>query len=162
MAGIYLVRHGMAEQGILTAEGRRQAESARDELLRKGLGASALILSSNAPKALRTAEVIAAGLGVAEVLPSPNIKTAGNDPEVVASLDWVLAADLALHGIEGNANDLVVVTHMPLISQARFGDIYKVTKNGEVWEYPTASWANPSYKRFSVETKQFEAALGIN
>lgn len=162
MAGIYLVRHGTAEQGILTAEGRRQAESAMDDLLRKGLGATALILSSNAPKALRTAEVIAAGLGVAEVMPSPNIKKAGNDPEVVASLDWVLAAELALHGVEDTTSDLVVVTHMPLISQARFGDMYKTTKNGEVWEYPPASWSNPSYNRYLVETKEFEAALGIS
>lgn len=161
MAGIYLVRHGRAGESELTNDGRREAESARDALRDKGLGRSALVLSSSALRAYKTAEVIAEGLGVDTVLSAPSLDRGGNKPEVIGSLDRVLEACLGGFGIEEVTDGLVVVTHMPLISLARFGDRYEVTKNGEVWEYSPGSWTNPEYKPDHPPTQAFERALGL-
>ena len=75
---LVLVRHGEAHAGFhgviagptgcsgLTAHGRRQAEALRDELLRTGEIDADVLVASEIPRAIETAQIIAPGLGFEE------------------------------------------------------------------------------------------------
>lgn len=149
----YLVRHGKHNQGKLTSEGVREAEAARDELIRLGLGTSAILLSSNKTRALQTAEVIGAGLDT-PVHSSLRINVAGNTAEVVENLDDFLTETLRqLHITRANEQPLVVVTHAPLIAIAKgltLDDTDKIS-NGEVVGYTSGEWNNSFYRDYLAD-----------
>lgn len=141
----YLVRHGNYdhESGCLNAEGRSiHAPSARDRLLARGLGANTILLSSDAPRAAETAEIIGYGIGAKPILSSV-INEAGNDAWSVSDLDAVVDRALLEVDIADDATqDLVVVTHAPMLAIARGVESYDIDF-GEVLAYQRGSWNNP-------------------
>ena len=141
----YLVRHGNYDRrsGSLNAEGRQiDAPSARDQLLLRGLGANTILLSSDAPRAVETAEIIGHGLGSEPVL-SNMINRAGNGAWSVRDLDALVDLALQEAGITDDVNrDLVVVTHAPMLAIAR-GVESDAIDFGEVLAYQRGSWNNP-------------------
>ena len=153
-APIYLVRHGKdGYDGNLTPEGIEQSEYARDTLLEVGLGTKALLLSSNAPRALQTAGIIGLGLDTL-VHPSQRINTAGSKARIVQNLDTYLEETLRRLGLTmSDGQSLVVVTHAPLIAVAKGLDIFDSGQvmNGEVVEYEPGSWTDLYYDE-SYET----------
>jgi len=141
----YLVRHGKyGDDWNLDATGREiHAPSARDQLLARGLGSGAVLLSSDAPRAAQTAEIIGRGLGVQPVL-SRLINEAGNEAWGVQDLDEVVegalrAADITL---DESSQELVVVTHAPMVAIAKGVPMKEITF-GEVFAYQRHSWNNP-------------------
>lgn len=148
MAKTFLVRHAECYGGALEPKGQEQANSARDELLRRGLGGGALILSSSAVRAMKTAEVIAIGLGV-NVYPSKRIEEGGNTPDGVRSLDEWIDRAMGEVGIPISDKKLIVVTHAPLIAVAKVGsrdNCSNDVRKGEVFEYPPGTWNNSAFR----------------
>lgn len=141
----YLVRHGnYGMEGGLNTMGREvHAPAAREELLARGLGANTVLLSSDARRAAETAEIISEGLGT-EVVLSNLINTAGNRAWNVRDLDAVV--EQALHeagvSIDAATQDLVVVTHAPMLAVARGVESDQV-RYGEVLTYHRGTWHNP-------------------
>jgi broad specificity phosphatase PhoE len=89
----FLVRHSSYDYDAaqrLTAEGVRQSEAARDELMARQLGGKAYLLSSDAPRAIQTASIIGGGLEV-PVLPSKIIRRGSLKPTAVGKLEEFLA-----------------------------------------------------------------------
>ena len=145
-----LVRHGQYDQatGELNAKGIRDSELAAEDVIYEGLGASALILSSDEARTLGTAKIIADELSsIKPVIPSPRIREGGNSPYAVEDLDqWIeTALDEAGASLEGT-HGLIVVTHEPLIGiakQAIHGS--KHVPYGFVMQYVLGSWENPHF-----------------
>lgn len=156
---IFLVRHGRYNRDGLTPEGREDARHARDELLTKGLGGRAIVLSSSADRAMRTAEIIAEGLG-ALTAESFRMDIGGNRPEAIQNLDdWISRALKEAEASVGDEQQLVVVTHAPLIDVAK-GLTIDGVGHGEVYEYLTGSWNNPGYQDFEATLVDYEISNG--
>lgn len=142
--GFYLVRHGDYDKyGDLSVRGREvDAVAARDRLILAGLGGGAVLLSSDAPRAIQTARVIGAGLGV-EPKPSRTINTQGNHAWNVRDLDVVVEEALREVGVDVDPDDnLVVVTHAPMVAIAQRVLMSEVDY-GAVFHYERGSWSNP-------------------
>lgn len=144
----YLVRHGDydldSRNGSLNSKGREiHAPAARDELIARGLGSSAILLSSDAQRAIETAHIIGEGLGIDPIL-SNTINVAGNRAAGVRDLDKVVATALQEAGVEIDEalHDLIVVTHAPMLAIAK-GIENSQVKHGEVFTYIRNSWNNP-------------------
>jgi phosphohistidine phosphatase SixA len=148
----FLVRHGRYDRETmgLTDEGRDiDAPRALSILLAKGLGQGAVVLSSSAPRALQTAEIIAAGLS-SEVISSRLIEYGGNDVWGVKDLDVLVSR--ALSEAEAKPlddNGLVVVTHAPMVAAAMGRHHFRDVDNigyGKVVEYQVGTWTNPHFR----------------
>lgn len=141
------MRHGTAsvspapyrETTFLSQKGLAEAQSAATELSEEhvGLRASALVLSSSAARAIRTAHIIHSQLGLpSDVLVSNTLHTAGLAPRPYGTLRAIihtaLAEAVATELLDRANSDLVVVTHAPLIAWAT-GNEY--VPNGCVMEY---------------------------
>ena len=117
----FLLRHGDYESNYqgesLTSLGREQSEQARDDLIARELGGKAYVLSSDARRAMETAEIIGEGLGV-DVIASPQIRRGSSHRCVVDHLGSFLAGSLRLDGgIEPEPDrPFVAVVHAPLIA----------------------------------------------
>lgn len=137
----YVVRHGKYDRHPdehLIASGIAQAQAAGQLLLGKGVLDSAIILSSSAPRAVQTAEIICETLGCSQVYASPLVEMAGMQPEIVDTLREI--ADLALRQHEvvlADDQQLVIVAHEPLVA-AVSGRQYAA--NGEVVEFDLDTW----------------------
>lgn len=143
---IFLVRHGrhLRPTEELTKDGIEQSEAAGRQLLEMGVGAGAVLLSSDAPRALQTSGIIASFFKGLVVTQSARMRIIGNKPDGVKSLDAMLDAALAETGVvhEGGGS-LVVVTHQPLIDIAAGGSEH--IENGQVVPYEQNSWNNYLY-----------------
>ena len=147
---VFLVRHGAYRIGAgLSAEGIEDATRAKDQLLAKNLGGNAMVLSSTAPRAIETAEIIADGL-MAGIVPSLRIKEGGNGPQAIQDLDaWIgLAFDEAKLSTPDDKR-LVIVTHAPMVAIAKGLHATDTSSvgYGEVYEYTPGSWSNPDYDK---------------
>ncbi|MDB5176327.1 MAG: hypothetical protein JWM81_1185 [Candidatus Saccharibacteria bacterium] len=153
MAGsFFLVRHGRYDRQTsgLTNEGREiDAPRALSTLLAKGLGQGAVVLSSSAPRALQTAEIIAAGLS-SEVISSRLIEDGGNDVGGVRDLDELVGRALSQAQAKPlDDNGLVVVTHAPMVAVAMGVHPFRDVDNmdfGKVAEYQVGTWTNPHFR----------------
>lgn len=152
----FLVRHGRSMRGRsmedeLTPEGIQQARKAGGELLAKGLGASALILSSTAPRAIQTANIIGEELHTS-VLQSTRIRLGGLEPQAIKDLDkWVNKALAEAKVPTDSDRPLVLVTHAPLIAIAKGLHPSEADEvdHGEIFEYHVGSWVNSRYSTLS-------------
>lgn len=156
---MHLVRHGSYEDGDLTQKGQDEAKAAATVLAAKGLGQEALILCGAVPSLIQTAEIIAAGLGTDSILHSRLMAKVGQDPELVESLARLVDAILADQGIDKRPTELVIVTHLPLISVAACQDPHDVPP-GIVVPVDPRTWNNPGYDRYDPHTVELEAGLG--
>lgn len=155
----HLVRHGAYERRPerLSEIGKEQVAEARDLLVDKGLGGRALILSSDLPRAIETAEIIAAGLE-APVIPSRRIGEGGNHPRGIKSLDDFIDKALGEAGETlPNDTDLVLVTHAPMLAAIMNVDV-KFVAMGEVIEYTVGSWENPKFNEAYQELLEHDIA----
>lgn len=145
----YLVRHGSYDRstGRLDPTGREvHAPSARDELIARGVGSNALLLSSDALRAAETAEIIGEGIGVDPIL-SEMINQAGNRAWNVQDLDAVVDEALENAGVVQDGRELVVVTHAPMLAIARRARDVNDISFGEVFAYERGSWHNPDFRK---------------
>jgi phosphohistidine phosphatase SixA len=148
----YFVRHGKTgsecgDQGpMLNREGKAQAEEARDYLIRRGLGHSTIVLSSDLSRATETATIIADGLGTT-VLSSRRINIAGNEPTVIRDMDDFLVDTLDSLGENIDNRKLVVVTHAPLLAVLVGRPEYDTDMigYGEVFTYTPGNWNSSMY-----------------
>jgi broad specificity phosphatase PhoE len=123
------------------------AANAKARLLSREVGNGALLLSSNYPRALQTAEVIAKGIG-SEVIPSKRLAEGGNYPKGIESLDDFLLKALEEAGVEQAGRALVVVTHAPMLTialQRYEDDAIDSIGYGMVVDYVPGSWRNPQF-----------------
>lgn len=137
---IYLVRHGEDDRdaGVLTLNGIAQAEAIKQNLLEKGLDRTSVVLTSDAPRAVATAEIIAKNI-TTNIFESQLIKVGGNHPYAVKSLDKLIAAALSpFQRVSTLGEMLIVVTHDPLLSAVKGGRV----AYGEVIPYAPGSWDN--------------------
>lgn len=156
---IYLVRHGSYEYGFgnLNDKGMEQSRGAMRELVFRGIGSSALILCSSAPRAIHTSEIIAEGTGC-RVVPSDALQYAALDPRGVADLDRCIEKSLLKAG-ETPTEELIVVAHEPLLQTAAYGTTKNVPHfdNGEIFKYEPGTWQNQDLDL--LETAIVEALL---
>lgn len=134
----------------LTTEGRDDdAPRALEELLAKGIGSHAIVLSSSVTHALHTAEIIA-GAFHADVISSDLIKEGGKKPNRVRNFDEFVRRALRLANVKiHNDSELVVVTHAPMVAAALgMHDIDAANHigYGQVVEYKTGTWTNPRFE----------------
>lgn len=118
-AEAYFVRHGSYNlSGDLNTVGLEQAGAAKDYLLQEGIGRSALLLSSDIPRALQTAEVLHEAIGE-QIITSDKLGMGSFSLNIVDLAD-VLAevAGTADFNID-DADGLVVVTHAPLVAAVK-------------------------------------------
>jgi len=150
MNRIFMIRHGQpGRETPLSEHGELQAQGAAEELVRvHGVegGESTTVLSSNVPRALRTAEIIGEEIG-SLVLPSVAIARIGFSSSLVGSLDEHLsgALDEAEHDADG-LNDLVVVAHEPIVASVASlatEDEMHFVGHCEIFEYEPGTWRNP-------------------
>lgn len=155
---IYLVRHGSytGPPQRLTEKGKEQSRLAGKHLSSAGIKIGATLLSSDAPRALQTAAIIASIIGT-EVVPSKRINIIGNDPYGVEYLDEMLEAALAEAGRDTSGGNLVVVTHEPLLAIVA---PRVAIANGKVVEYQPETWQNPEFNLTEQEilTEQLKRA----
>lgn len=142
----YFVRHAEdGRDGHLTERGIAQAEAARDYLLTEGLGAAAILLSSDAVRAQDTAKIIGDGLGV-EVKVVERLSDISNHPErkkLDYSNSYLEDFEVFIAGLEKEfletqeAGPLVMVTHSPLLSRMLINvRDYSDPENGRVVKWP--------------------------
>lgn len=148
---IFLVRYGRYDTSTmgLTTEGRDDdAPKALEELLAKGIGSHAIVLSSSATHALHTAEIIAGAFHV-DVISSDLINIGGNKIAGVRNLDEFVCRALARAQVNIHDNsELVVVTHAPMVAAAmgmHDVDAADHIGYGQVVEYITGTWTNPRF-----------------
>lgn len=141
---IFLVRHGDYDPntGNLTPEGMVQSVQAAERLVKQGLGSLALILSSSAPRAEQTAHILLDELNT-RIIFSDELNTVGNRPQNLDSLDDLLKQELDKNDTAlAPGQDLVVVTHAPMINQVidphNQGGLR--AQNGGVYQYEPGSW----------------------
>src|SRR5262245_52218623 len=145
----FLVRHGQYDRstGLLTDEGRIDMERAYKSLVRHAVGERALILCSNAPRAIQSADELAKHLSTVEPLQDGELQQHGNFPIRLASLDGLLEQIVERGGIDlGNHDSLVVVTHAPLVSLATTHNLRAKPDDvpyGAVYPYEPGSWIEP-------------------
>jgi len=152
-----MVRHGSYYSGraeALTEDGERESVRARDELIQRGIGRGAVLLSSTAPRALQTAAIIGEGLSL-QVKSSKRIEIIGNYPEGVSSLDEMLEAALSESETDTGGEALIVVTHQPLINIA--ANRHNVGY-GEIWLYEPTTWFNPQFSSYDQGRLQEDLA----
>ena len=148
MQKIFLVRHGSYDYntGQLNEVGREQSRQALCELVALGAGNVTLILSSDAPRALETSEIIAEGLS-AQVAPSKRMRLSALDPSAVQSLDSCISRCLQETGMTSQ-KQLVVVAHEPLLQVAVYQQCKGSTPhldNGAVLKYQPGTWVNSGF-----------------
>ena len=106
---LYLVRHGQAMQGlvdrerVLSAEGRREAGTLAQYLLRTGVNVSQIWHSGKA-RARETAEILREDGQLSETI-SERTGLSPND-----------SVDGLVHELEVEHDDLCVVSHLPFVS----------------------------------------------
>lgn len=145
---IFLVRHGAYDYGTgrLNDKGREQSRQALRELVTHNAGDVALILSSDAPRALETSQIIADGLG-SKIAQSKRIRLSALDPSGVESLDECISQSLLECGMPAS-EQLVVVAHEPLLQVAVHNERKNGTphfENGAVVRYEPGTWNNLGY-----------------
>lgn len=141
---IYLMRHGSYDDmtGHLDDQGRDEVITGVHDLHERGVGALALILCSTEVRTEETAQIAAEELP-ARVIPVDGLKVFGLRPRGLASLDNFINETLSELEIKiDEASNLLIVTHEPLINRARQDG--ETTKRGEIIQYQTGSWQNPS------------------
>lgn len=157
---IYLVRHGNYDftSKRLNAEGIKDSERAAEELMALGLGSTAVILSSDAPRAIGTAEIISQAFGEAKIVTSHRVNLDGNRPDVVENLDSWLEKSLEEEGVSISEQALVVVAHEPLIRVAVHGTCEGSQRiaNGQIVQYEPGSWQNQDYRWWRAENAEEE------
>lgn len=141
------VRHGEYNRKpeVLTPRGKLQAEEAAAVIVARELGPRAVLLSSDAPRALETAGIIGR-VSDTSVVASKRINILGNDPDGLKSTeDWeaMLHQALVESGAETEGDGLIIVAHQPLLEVVT-GDKY--VANGEVVSYDPTAWHNAYYK----------------
>ncbi|MDB5169412.1 MAG: hypothetical protein JWO41_768 [Candidatus Saccharibacteria bacterium] len=144
---IFLVRHGAYDYGTgsLNDKGREQSRAALRELVALGAGSLALLLSSDAPRAIETSRIIAEGTG-AEVVPSKRMRLSALEPDGVESLDECIQQSLNECGLLV-PESLVVVAHEPLLQTAAYKSWANKPHfdNGAVLRYEPGSWENLAF-----------------
>jgi len=156
MAPIKLVRHGRYDrkkgsptEGKLVDAGREQAARARDALLEAGLGAGAIVLSSNAERARETADIIGQGLGARAVVYSRRIELGGEHTNGIRDLDAFLKRSLEESAVMPYdvTEGLVVVSHAPLLIAAKaLTEAPDLNVDyGEIVSYEPGTWTNPLF-----------------
>ncbi len=141
----FFVRHGSYESGGLSDIGRRQSEGAGQALIELGLGTTALVHSSHHLRAVQTAEIIARVLGCGPSTSDEIVALAGEYPEGVKDLDATIDGAMSKLAIDTTDRDLVVVTHMPLVSFLEHGDPYEPVVNCFIHEYK-GPWNAKDYR----------------
>jgi broad specificity phosphatase PhoE len=161
----YLVRHGHYDHNSdeIDERGAEESKYAAGELSTDYyIGQSALVLSSDAPRALGTARIIAAELDDAPVIPSLRMNLGGNEPEAIRDLDeWILKSLQEAGASLEDKSSLIVVTHEPLIRVAVYGSDRRsnwAISHGEVNVYRPGRWKNTSYH--PAAAKQAERLIG--
>lgn len=149
----FLVRHGDYEHDDeqLTAEGIKQSEAARDELIARELGGRVYLLSSDAPRAMQTAAIIGQGLET-PVLLSPQIRRGSLHSDAVGALGEFLKQSLVIDaGIEAEPDTpFVVVCHAPLVAAFAGYKVANDVEKGRIYEIPCGA-ANPQYNQDFTE-----------
>lgn len=158
---IFLVRHGSYDynSGRLNDIGREQSRQALRELVALGAGNLALILSSDAPRALETSEIIATGLG-SQIVSSKRMRLSALNPSGVKSLEACIAQSLQ-EGAVSAPDQIVVVAHEPLLQVAIHNEYSSFTPhfdNGAVVKYEPGSWNNLDFHEVFADI--LEAQIG--
>lgn len=143
----FFVRHGSYESAGLTEAGKREAEGAAHALARLGLEATTtLVHSSHHLRAVQTAEVIVRILGCEPCTSDEIVAMCGEHPDGVQDLDATIDTAMCKQGVDPKGKDLVVVTHMPLVSYLVHGDPYEPVPNCFIHEY-NGTWNAQEYQR---------------
>lgn len=164
MNRIFITRHAPVEKNPKTQdeffdeEGLAACEDKITQLLHfeklGKLGKSAVILTSNAPRAILTAQSLREGLGLRTIGRTPYLHAAGIRPDPVERLREFTGKILI--GMDFNLNavtDVVLVTHKPLVDAVDHGI------GDGVGRVPD-DWVNPDYEpMFASLTNGDEATL---
>jgi broad specificity phosphatase PhoE len=134
--------------GKLNEKGRRGAERARNSLVDRDLGKKLIFLTADMPAALQFTETIADN-SAADVIESPRITAAGNNPRSFESLDGMVQTALHESGVEWDGETVVVITPSPAVGYAK-GDHNPLTwgasaQTGEIVEYQNGSWNDEAF-----------------
>jgi phosphohistidine phosphatase SixA len=154
---IHLVRHGHYDGNPeqITEKGISQSEEAAQVLASRELGSVAILLSSDAPRALQTAKIISERLSI-EVMPSRRLNIVGNNSDGVASLGVVIEAALAENDSPAYGESLIIVAHEPLIRCTNLG---APVANGQVVTYEDGMWLNRYYSDQRAELLNFDLRM---
>ncbi|HEU4913954.1 MAG TPA: phosphoglycerate mutase family protein [Candidatus Saccharimonadales bacterium] len=151
MGKLFLVRHGAYERlgwsrrdEYLTETGIAQVRQAAALLLSKEVTGDWQLLSSQAPRAVESANIIGNALNVQPVV-SDRVWRAGDSPSMITGNLVDFAADaLREKGAEYDFNrPLAIVSHLPLLACAA-GDPRMSIENGAVLEYDPDVWRHPA------------------
>lgn len=145
---VVLVRHGRYDRdtGNLTAQGRGDILRTCNRLAGLALGDSLLIMSSTAPRAEESAELLSMNLP-GRLVVDDELTRQGNRPGV-EDFDGMLESIASRHDASlGDHSGLVVVTHAPLIHAAvnhslRGSDAS--IQHGEPYPYTPGTWVPAS------------------
>jgi phosphohistidine phosphatase SixA len=142
---IYVMRHGSIEDGSLRDGSAETVRKNAQSLIAKGLGSSAIVLSSTAYRAAVTAEAMSRELGEVELVKSSRIEIGADWPGLscVRNLDDLFTKALEEEGASTDiSGGLVVVAHTPLVAavdDGRLGRDWGVGY-GQMVEYVPGSW----------------------
>jgi phosphohistidine phosphatase SixA len=146
----YFVRHGRYSSvtGSLNKDGNNDAATAGQLLYGKGVRSDAIILSSAAPRAVETAEIIQYSLEAPAVYKSELIEATGLHPRSIRSLRRIIDLALAYEGVELDDRQLVVVTHEPVMLALSNKERIR---NGEVLVCDI-NWVNEDFSQHAENT----------
>jgi len=147
----YFVRHGRysPNTGSLNKDGNNDAATAGQLLYGKGVKSNAVILSSTAPRATETADIIQHTLEAPAVYKSELIEVTGLHPRSIRSMRRIIDLALRHEGITLDDRQLVIVTHEPVM--LAMSDRERV-RNGEVIPCNIDAWVNEDFSRHAEET----------
>lgn len=157
---ITLVRHGNYDSydrinkrsaEVLIPEGEAQAVKAGETLLEKGLGEGALILSSDAPRAAQTAQIIAGIINCKDIILSSRLNIWGNRISAMQDLDGAIAQSLHEEASRDTPeHGLIVVAHAPIVATALAIRPRDVAFGG-VYDYEPGTWRNYDFAQRTVD-----------
>jgi len=157
----FFVRHGHYGRVDLSFIGHEQAAQAAEELIHKNLGRNVLLMSSDAPRAAQTADVISEALGT-PYFATERLNIAGQTPEVVRDLDEFLHETATNRACDFDSEtQFIVVAHAPLLAVI-LGHApldYEMVEYGQIVPYEAGSW-NDQYFDQGEHDYYFPASEG--
>ena len=150
MKRLYVARHGRVDYSgdynrQLSLEGIQDAHSIAEQLRRDGFTPAGIIMSSVAPRALDTAQIVRQDLRVPTLVSSSFVTRAGEYPQLIRDLWDFIGTILTACEVDHAVQDVAVITHLPLMG-AIAGD--QQLQHGHAYNVPEG-WRNPLYVEYS-------------
>lgn len=159
MKHLVIVRHGdYAVGGVLSEKGKKQINGIALQLANISHFKKAVILSSPAPRALESAEIIQQKLGISELVEIPFFRSDTTAPAPTYYRDRDPSKVLDIINQYSDADVVIVVSHLELVNE--FPRFFSRNSFGKFWNLPELQKGQAIH--IDIEKKTFKVLKDID